>query len=160
MKVKLIWVTTWSEGKPDLKMFSGCYISKYSYPKDLSIWNDADFLSWLFMKMIFISNHLNPFNSGTLCSYRRTNRRSFLCIYGLRKNKLTFVFLWHSCGPDVKSSLIIFFSFSVYECCVSAWMRASPAPVFHAYLFLGGAIWLVTFRRLWGILAHCILDLN
>ncbi len=95
MQVKLIWVTTRSESKPDLKtslMSSGGYVSKYSCPTIEHLkW--LDFLSWLFiMKMIFISNHLNPFNSGTLCSYLSTDRRLFLCIYRLRKNKLTCVF--------------------------------------------------------------------
>jgi len=73
---------------------------------------------------------------------------------------VSLAFLWARCQKQFNNSQICLSSFSVDECCVSVWMKASVAPVFHAYLFLGSAIWLITFRRLRGILAHFVLDLN
>lgn len=114
-------------------VFGLLFFPKYSYPKEQSIWNESDFLSWLFiMKIIFISNHLNPFNLGTLCSYCSTNHTSFLCIYGLKKNKLTFVFLWHSCRPDVKSSLIIL-KYSSPSVSINAVFQCGWEPLLHLY---------------------------
>ncbi len=149
MQVKLIWVTIRSESKPDLKtslMSSGGYVSKYSCPTEQSIWNGSDFLSWLFiMKTIFISNHLS---SGTLCSYRSTDRRLFLCIYRLRKNKWTCVFPLGQMLKGVSS----FSNMSLFRHCW--WMLCfgvDVAPVVHADLFLGRTKWFRTFRRFWGL---------